>query len=1061
MNPSKIAINNPASVYILILMIFVIGILSYQNMPREASPDIQIPMLIVTVPFPGASPEDVESLITNKVETEFQNLEYLKEIKSTSSEGATSITLEFTADFDVDDARIKVREALDDVKPDLPDDAEEPIITEINLSEQPLLYVNLVGNAGLSKLKDIAEDLKDDIEGIQGILEVRRTGGLEREVRIYVNPEKLRNYKLDINQVSNAISNENTNLPGGTITIGPTKYLIRVPAEFEHPREINDAVLTTHNNVPVLVKDVAQVVYGFKEVTSRSRLNGVESVSLAVVKRSGENLLSIRQSIFDLVDKYEEQYQGRVGFSISNDAGKWVIRFNQDLENNIATGFILVLVVLLLVMGFRNALFVAAAIPLSFLISIFVLDRMGLTLNMMVLFSLILALGMMVDNAVVVVENIYRHMQAGKPRLEAAKVGIQEVAVPIVTSTLTTLCAFAPLLYMPDIVGEFMSFIPKTLIVALSASLVVGLVINPVLCSTLMKAKSKQVHSEDELELLQQSRALRIYQAVLSFHLRNRGLTLIITVACFIGIMATWASVTLPNRGVEFFPPTEPSDAFINLRAPNGSTLEVSDRYVREVENILSPYDSSLDNRIANVGMRAGFGGADESGASSYLSHVVLAFPDWEHWDMRPSKVIEEVRKKLNDLTGVEIDISEAQAGPPTGPPVNIEIAGDDFKVMDSIADQIKARIKDHPNLVNLTDDFDQGRPEIQIIIDREKSARLGLRAMDIAMTVRTAINGREVSKFRDGLDEYDIIVQLDESFRSSERDLESLFVVTPTGQTVPMSELATIVSGPSYGSIRHVDSERVLTISGDAEGLPGPELLKQIQARLEGLTLPKGYSIRYTGENKDLQKSQAFLMQSFLMAIFLIFLVLVTQFNSVMVPFIILSSVLLSLMGVFLGLIIQDLPFSVLMGGMGTVSLAGIVVNNAIVMIDFIRQLRERGLPRDEAVLMAALVRLRPVMLTAITTVLGLMPVAIGMDINFYRGWNFAVFGSESGTFWKPMAYAIIYGLSVATILTLVVVPVLYSALDGMKQSIAGLLNRSTKRSSGRSIWRKSRVRT
>ncbi|MCH8843051.1 MAG: efflux RND transporter permease subunit [SAR324 cluster bacterium] len=1043
MNPSKIALDHPSPVFILVIMIVLLGTASYRSLPRESAPDIQIPLLIVTIPYPGASPEDVESLITHKAELELQGTDQLKSIKSTSTEGAVSITLEFNLGFDVDEARAKVREALDRIRPELPADIEEPVITQINLSEQPMMIVNVSGGIGLVRLKEIAEDLQDRIETIPGILEVRRAGGLEKEVRIFVDPEKLQYYNLSLNQVSSTIQRENTNLPGGTITIGPIKYLIRVPGEFRDPGEIEGLVITAPGQVPIYVRDVARVVFGFKEQTSRSRLDGLESVTLSVIKRSGENLLVISNRVKEMIEEDQAHYGDRVHYTILSDQSEWVLKLVQDLENNIVTGFVLVLVVLLVVMGLRNAVFVAVAIPLSMLLSFMVLEALGFTLNFVVLFSLILALGLLVDNAIVIVENIYRHVSAGKPRGEAARVGIGEVAVPVFTSSLTTVVAFAPMIFMPGIVGEFMAYLPRTLIVTLASSLAVGLIITPVLCAVLMRApRNLPPVAQDEFALLERSSILRAYRALLEWALRHRLLTLAATGVLFVAVTGTYGATTFRSKGVEFFPPSEPREAVITIIAPIGTTLDISDNYVRQVEDIVEPNRASTEAVVANVGSRRGSGSSSAGGATTFLSHVVLSFPNWENWVRRPGEVIADLRRSLGGLAGAELKLSKQKMGPPTGPPVNIELRGRDFAVMKKISEQIKAEIRDIPGLVDLTDNFDRSRPEIRVDIDREKIARMGLRAADVASMIRTAFNGRKVSVFRDGREEYDIVVQLDERFRLSPTDLETLYVQTPSGRSIPLRDVATVRTGPAYGSIRHIGLDRVVTISASADGVPGPVLLRQVQQRLTSLDLPDGYAILYTGENTNRREAQAFLQRSFLIALFLIFIVLVAQFNSLALPFIIMASVVLSLMGVFLGLMIHDKPFGIMMTGIGTISLAGIVVNNAIVMIDYIGRLRRRGMPISEAIITGGMVRLRPVLLTAITTILGLLPIAIGLDINFYR-WPPLVLGSEGGTFWVPMAQAVMYGLAIATLLTLVIVPVLYSTVESAKTGLRSKLGR------------------
>jgi multidrug efflux pump subunit AcrB len=1028
----------------MVLVISIAGFQAYKSIPREAAPDIQIPLLIVSVPFPGSSPEDVESLISNKVEQELKTIKNLKEISSTSSEGVSVLTLEFTSDFDISEARTKVREKMDQIKPDLPADAEDYQVTEINLSEQPLMILNLAGDMGLLGLTELADDVKEEIEGIPGILEVRRAGGLEKEIRVYVNPDKMNYYKLALNQVSSSISNENTNLPGGTITMGPTKYMIRVPGEFINPEGINEALISAPNQVPVRVRDIAQVVFGYKEVTSKSRLDGLESVSLSIVKRSGENLLAIRNEVKSIIQRLEKDYKEDVKFSILSDQGEHVQQIVKDLENNILTGFVLVFLVLLLVMGISNALLVAVAIPLSFLVSMIILNVMGFTLNIVVLFSLILSLGLLVDNAIVIVENIYRHRQAGKSRIEAAKLGTKEIAIPVTTSTITTVAAFFPLIFMPGIAGEFISFLPKTLIVTLSSSLFVALIINAVFCSTMMRVKvNKEVTSDfDELKLVDHSKILRIYQMILRSVLRFRFVTVMVFIFLFIGTFYWYGTNTFPRKRIEFFPKTEPSEAVVNITAPMGTTLEISDGYVTSVEGYIENDMDKLDAVVANVGQRRGSGASSSGSTTTYLSHVVLDFPSWQNWVEKPSEIIKNLRQKLVKMVGVQVKLAEAQSGPPTGKAFNLEVQGKDFSKMIDSVEKIKKRIKDIPGLVDLTDDFDRSRPELKVIIDRDKASRLGFRARDIASTVRTAFNGKKVSVFRDGTEEYDIWVQLDQSFRKNQSDLASLFIFTPTGEPVRLSEIAKVDTGPSYGSIRHVDTERTITISGDAFRVPGPVLVMKAQRVLKDLELPDGVRYKFTGENKGRQETQVFIGQALIIAICLILVVMIAQFNSIALPFIVITSVFMSVMGVLLGLIVHDRPFGIIMTGVGTVALAGIVVNNVIVMLDFVVKLRKRGFARNEAMVLASAVRFRPVLLTAVTTVIGLAPMAMGMDIDFSRD-SPIVFGSESGSFWKSMALAIMYGLGVATFLTLIMVPTLYSLIEDGRERIIKLLSK------------------
>ena len=1047
--PSTAALSRPASVYIFMVILAMIGFSAYRSLPRESAPDIQIPILIVTIPYPGSSPEDAEALITNKVEPELQGVENLKKLSSTSTEGASVITLEFHLGTDISEARTKVREALDTAKPDLPDDAEDPVIQEVNLSERPIMIVNLSGHYDLFQLKNIAEDFKDQFESISGVLEVKRAGGLEREIKVAVDPDKLNYYQLDLNQVSNTITNENTSIPAGDITFGRMKYMIRVPSEVKGPAEIRKLVITAPGQVPVFVEDVATVTFGFKEVSSRSRLNGLSSVSLSVSKRSGENLIRIADKVKAIIEVERAKFDGKLEIKVLNDQSTKIRSLVSDLENNIYTGLIFVVGVLVLVMGLRTSLFIGTAIPLSMLLSFMVLSWVGITLNFVVLFSLILALGMLVDNAIVVVENIYRHMESGLPPKEAAAIGVSEVAIPVISSTATTLAAFLPLLFMPGISGEFMSFLPKTLIIALTASLFVGLIFNPVFYATLMKPHRKP-QLKDEANMVSSSKFLAAYRQTLVWSLNNRLKVMLLVISVWLGIIVFYFAVIFPKAGVEFFPDTEPASATIHIEAPFGSTLETSDFLTAQVEKQLQPYVKDTDAIVANVGQKQGSSGSGTK--ETHQSNISLSFPNWEGRERSPNSIIKELHQILGTFSGARLRLTKPSGGPPAGQAVNLELSGPDPVKLKRLSLAIQGRLKDIAGLVNLQDNMTATRSEIQIQLDREKLGKLGLTSKQVANIIRTAFNGRKVSSWRQQSDEYDIVVRLDPKFRASVNDIQGLYIKTPSGESVSLHELAQVKTTASKGSIRHIDSKTVVTISGDAEGVPGASLLKKVQAKLKGYVLPSGYQIKYTGENESRAEMQDYLGKSFLIAIFLIFLILVTQFNSVILPFIILSSVFLSLMGVFLGWIVHQSPISIMMGGIGIISLAGVVVNNAIVLIDYIGQLKAQGKTTQEALVLAGMLRMRPVMMTAVTTILGLVPIVLGMDINFYRP-DIIAFGSDSAQMWQPMARSVVYGLAMATLLTLIVVPVIYSLLESM----GDFARRMTKSVSERLPWRKA----
>ncbi|MBT4290242.1 MAG: efflux RND transporter permease subunit [Deltaproteobacteria bacterium] len=1034
---STLAIKKPSTIFLFMLLVVLIGWTSYKALPREAAPDITWPHLYVTVPFPGATPNDIEAQITNKLEQELQNVEGMEELKSRTKNGMVTVDLKFDFGYDMDKARVKVREALDKVKPDLPDDAEDWIISEFSFSDEPILIVNLSSAVGLFYLKNAAEDLKDRLMSIPGILEVTRVGGLEKEVQIRINPEKLQFYNLDFNTVSDTIAAENKTIPGGLVKVGPRELYINVPGEFESIADIRKVIITYQNNSPVYLTDLANVQFTFKDIDKRSRLNTVESVSLEVSKRKGENLVHLSDSVKKIVDEEQKKFGTKIKFSILGDQSVFVKKLVSDLENNIFTGILFVFLVLFLFMGIRNAIFVGIAIPMSMLMSFTVLRWVGITLNFIVLFSLIVSLGMLVDNAIVIVENIYRHIQSGKSRIEAAITGVSEVAGPVIASTLTTLLAFFPIIFMPGIMGEFMNFLPKTLIITLSCSLVVGLIFNPVICATLMKVSEKK-ETLDEAELVRKSKFLMKYSKILEWTLRHPFYTLVIMLGFWVGMFMLYFGAVNTDKHTEFFPKEEAREAVIRIVSPQGTTLEASDKVVQKIENGAMDFKIHTDSIVSNVG------GSE--------SKIRLNFPNWEKWKtLRPSEVIEKIRNLLPSFSGADIKLDQrGGGGPPVGRPINVEVKGKFFKDIYKVTNDIKNLIKDVPGLVNLETSADSDRSEIKIIIDRDKIARHGLRISQVAGIIRTAFNGRDVSTYRVGQDEFDIIVRLDKKYRKYDSDLGDLQILTPQGESIVLREVAKISREQAGGTIHHLDLKRIITVEADAsKERSGADVLTEVKERLKeyNKTVPAGITINYTGANKVQNEAQAFLVQSFFVAIFLIFLLLVTQFNSFIRPIIILATVIASLAGVVLGMSVHNLPISVLMGGIGTVSLAGIVVNNAIVLIDYIGQLRDKGYDYYDAIVVAGMVRLRPVVLTAVTTILGLLPISVGMDINFYRWPNVVVFGSEGGTFWLPMNLAIIYGLGVATFLTLFLVPVLYLLTEKSKIGLGNLKNRITLR--------------
>ena len=1024
---NQAALKRQVTVLTLMLFILIAGVYCYITLPRENFPDITIPYVFVTTTYEGVAPEDMEELITIPIERKLKGISDVEEIRSTSAEGISTVAVKFLPKVDIDDAVQKVRDKVDQAKKDLPAELhDDPVIQEVNFSDLPVIRVVLSGPFSLKRLQEFAEDMEDRIESIPGVLDARISGGLEREIHVEFDLDRVGAYRVPFSGLINAVTKSNVNMPGGSMDIGQAKYLVRVPEDFKHPSEIFSIVAFVRDGKPVYLRDVAFIRDSNKDPLTRSRINGGKSVTLAIQKRSGENIMAVTDQVKKIVREMQPLLPPTLKIDLTSDMSNDVRLMVSDLENNILSGLILVVTVIFLFIGGRSAIFVALAIPYSMFITFILLAGFGVTLNMVVLFSLILALGMLVDNGIVIVENIYRHVQQGMPRQEAALVGTNQVAWPVITSTMTTLGAFLPMLFWPGIMGEFMGYLPETLIMALTASLFVALVINPVLSARYQTARPIVA---DEKSTSKEPLVKRVYLAILKWSLKNR---LIVVFLSFLLLVTSTVLYGAFGRGSEFMPDTEPKRAYVNVKAPEGTNLDASDKLVSLVENIVSKYDD-IRYVIANIGSEGG-DPFSQGGTGTHINRVALDFKDFHDRSIPSSTVVEEIRKEtLSAIKGAEVQVEKEKEGPPTGAPVNLEISGKDIHVLGELATKAKKEIKDISGLVDLKDNFVKGKPEIRVRVDKEKAALMGLDTYTIAYTIKAAINGVKVGVYREGKDEYDIIARLPELDRHSLENIKRLTVSGPKGEPIPLTSLAEISLTSGLGAIMRLDQKRVVTISGNVSGRLANDVITDMGKRLETkIDWPRGYSFRFTGEQQEQAKATAFLGKAFIATIFIIFLVLVTQFNSFATPFIILTSVILSLIGVFLGLLITDTAFGVIMTGIGVISLAGVVVNNAIVLIDYYHQLLVRGIPSTEALIKAGITRFRPVMLTAITTILGLLPMATGVSFNFRDvAWEI---GSESSQWWGPMAVAVIFGLAVATLLTLVVVPVLCSLLNSLQ---------------------------
>lgn len=1090
--PTSFAVEHRTSMLVMLAIIAIMGGFSYATTPKESFPEIAIPIVAVNTMYPGVSPADVESQVTRVLEKELSTISEVDEMTSTSVEGYSSITITFATSVNLDEALQKVREKVDLAKNDLPEDAEDPSIMEFNFSEVPIMQVNLAGEYGLVRLKELGEQMQDRFEQIPFVLRADLRGGLEREVKVDVDLAKLQFYGLAMQDVVDAIRNENVNIPGGSIDVGDSKYLVRVDGELADPRLIEDLVVKTMGGRPVYVRDVAAVDFGFAERETFARMNGNEVVTLDIVKRSGTNIIAAAAAVRSAIDEMRPLFPPTTEVSITGDMSEDIREMVSALENNILSGLILIVAVLLFFLGMSNSLFVGISIPASMFLSFIILKVQGVSMNMVVLFSLILALGMLVDNAIVVVENIYRYLEEGWDRTLAAKKAVGEVAIPIIASTATTLAAFAPLMFWPGEVGEFMKFLPLTLIVTLSSSLFVALVIVPVLCAMFMKldgAPSRPMRPAARWTLagvaalvllgvagrnpltaallavtavglwaLQrfllaswasrfQTRVLPpmldVYERQLRWALDHRLVMLGATVGVFVVTVGLFGAF---NHGVVFFPEDmPPSQMIVDVEAPVGTRAAFTDSVVKRIEQELAGVGGREDWKsvVAVVGSSGGgnFMGGGPGGPEG--GRVSISLVDFQERGRDAFETLAEMQESIGkEIAGVTVTVDKPNEGAPQGKPVNIELVGEDPLRLKALSDELVNVLEEAPvyrKLVGLASDMDDARSELSVQVDREKAGLYELSTSKVGGAIRSAINGVEAAKYRTGNDEYDIVVRLAEPYRQDLEGLRELTVMAEGGIQIPLVSVATWSVEEGYGAIRRKDQTRMATIGSDvAAGFNSNAVLAEVRATLAGFeaALPPGYTIRYTGQSEDQAEAQSFLGGAFLTALLLIAFILISQFNSLVKPVIILTSVMMSTVGVLLGLLVFRMEFGIIMTGVGIISLAGIVVNNAIILIDYIDVLREReSMNRREALVRAGRTRFRPVVLTATTTALGLVPLAIGLNFDFfglYASLQPDLFwGGEQAAWWGPMAVAVIAGILFATFLTLVLVPVMYSLVD------------------------------
>lgn len=1133
---SSWAINNKMTVYVIIAIIMIGGLMSYYNMPRETFPEVVETKIYVSSINPGNSAEDVEKFITEPLEEEFNDVAGVKEISSSTFQDYSLVIVEFEEDVEVESAKTKVKDKVDMVKaettwPTLDNGAKvEPNVFDLNISEEmPILNINLTGDYTVQQLKEYAEYLQERIELLPQIKEASIRGAEEMEVEIAVDIYKMTASKVSFSDVINAVSAENRTISGGNVINSGVQKNIRIVGEIEDPKELQNVVVKTDGG-NIFLKDIANINFREKDATTFAREYGKPVVMLDVKKRAGKNMIEAVDQIKEIVKIEQEEYLPEsLGISITNDLSTNTKSQVDDLVNNIIFGVILVVLVLMFFLGFRNALFVGIAIPLSMFLSYIILSSMGYTLNTMVLFALVMGLGMLVDNGIVVVENVYTLMDEGMPRKQAAKQGLGEIAWPIIASTATTLAAFFPLGLWPGIIGSFMVIFPITLSIVLGSSLFVALIINSMLTSQFMKTEEGEFTKKKLIRIssilagfgglllligfLVDASALRafgnililaaillwaykyfiskgvdyfqytalkwmenIYEKTLKFSLRGKKAYLVFFGTLLL-LFLSFVLIALVQPKVLFFPENEPNQVITYIEYPQGTDIHKTNTLTKKVEQRIfeavkqyedeDGYNFMVESAISQVGEGAGNPQTD-GGQQNEMPHkakVTLSMREFtERRGISSSEVLSVVREAVQGFPGASIVVEKDAAGPPTGYPINMELKGEDYEQMLMEAENLRTYINDLSiaGIEELKIDVNKSKPELSVEVDRKKAGQLGVSTSQVGQTLRRAIYGEEVSTYKDGDDDYEINVRFGDEYRYNENILFNqpvTFKDQNTGEIiqVPISSLVNTKSSSSFSSIKRKDLKRVITLySNVLQGYNGNEIVGQLKTALRSYDLPKDITLEFTGEQEEQEENMAFLLKALLIAMGGILLILVAQFNSLSKPIIIVMAVVLSLVGVFLGLIIFQMDFIIIMTMMGIISLAGIVVNNAIVLIDYTqilidRKKRELNIDEDELLTRAQYFdcivrggksRLRPVLLTAITTVLGLIPLAVGLNIDFFSlftDYDPKIFiGGDNVVFWGPLAWTVIFGLVFATFLTLVVVPVMFYLVNRAKVKAA-----------------------
>ena len=1012
------------TVLLILALILVAGVIGYQAIPKESSPDIPIPVMYVTATLEGISPEDSERLLVRPLETELSSLSGLDEMESHAAEGYASVQLKFEAGFDADEALTDVKDAVDRAKPNLPAEVDEPKVNEVNTSLFPILTVVLSGPIPERSLVNIANALSDDLEALSGVLEVDIGGDRDELMEVLIEPTVFETYNLSFDELVSQISRNNRLIAAGALDTGAGRIVLKVPGLIEDIRDVLDMPVKVDGSTVLTFKDVAIARRTFEDPDGFARIDGEPSLALEIKKRSGANIIETVDAVRAVVDRHKATWPDTVGVEYLQDESAQVKTMLGDLENNVISAIILVMIVIVATLGLRSSILVGLSIPGSFLAGITILWAFGFTMNIVVLFSLILVVGMLVDGAIVTTELADRRLLEGASPRDAYRHAAQRMAWPIIASTVTTLVVFTPLLFWPGLVGEFMKFLPLTVLITLTASLFMALVFIPVLGGLIGKAQPMPAKQRRELEAAENGDLSLIggltgvYLRILRSAVKGPFATLVIALSLLVGAIYGFSQY---GKGVEFFPAIEPEFAQVQIRARDNFSIFEKDALVRRVEERLLGMDEVETVYARTLG---------ESGSRQLGADVIGTIQlELDEWDTRRKAVLifDDIRARVADIPGITIQVQQEQNGPAGGKPINVKLRGSDLNSLANGVVMLRGLMEDIGGFENVTDTRSPPGVEWQLQVNREEAARYGADVSLLGQAVRLLTAGIEVSDYRPddagGDGEVPIRVRFPAGDRTLER-LEGLRIPTARG-LVPIRNFVSFQPAPKVGTIIRIDQRRVMAVEADvAKGVLANDQIVKLRAALDKAELPAGVDYSFGGEAKDQAEAATFLTGAASAAIFLMFVVLVTQFNSIYQAFLVMSAIVFSTAGVFYGLLITGRPFGIVMGGIGVIALAGIVVNNNIVLIDTYNVLRRSGQPPLEAILRTGAQRLRPVFLTSVTTVLGLVPMVVGANIDFIR--REIQFGAPSTQWWTELSSAIAGGLTFATILTLVLTPAL-----------------------------------